>query len=439
MKKVYIETYGCQMNVLDSEMIKSQLYKNGYKITNSIKDADIIMANTCSVREHAEERVYSRFGALKTLKKKKPHIMLGIIGCMAQKDKEKIFKRLPHINFVVGTQGYSKLLDIIIEAENNSYVIQTDNTPQLDIFEREQSFLENKYSAYVLVMKGCDSNCSFCVVPYTRGKAVSRDIPQIIEEIKILVDQGITQIILTGQNITQYGWDINDKYVRLHNLLEEAVKIRGLLRLKFIISHPAFLSENVLKVMKSFPVISPYLHIPAQSGSNKILKMMKRGYTREKYLDIVAMCRSYIPHIGIASDFIVGFPSETDSDFEETIDLVQKVCFVQNYIFKYSQRPGTESYDFMEQVPQKIIEERHKTLNDIQKRISYRQNLKLIDSIQEVFVEAKTKKGKLEGRTLDNKIVHFEGENNLLGKLVKVHITGATPVALYGNMINAYH
>ncbi|MFN7182107.1 MAG: tRNA (N6-isopentenyl adenosine(37)-C2)-methylthiotransferase MiaB [Planctomycetota bacterium] len=436
MKRIYIETYGCQMNVLDSEMIKSMLHKHGYEITNNIKEADIIMANTCSVRQHAEERVYSRFGAYKSLRKKKPHIKFGIIGCMAQKDKEKIFERLPHINFVVGTQSYSKIIEVIEKTNNNGYVIEIEEKPELLTYEREESFLENKYSSYVLVMKGCDSECSFCVVPQTRGKAVSRTIPDIIEEIKSLIDKGVKQIILTGQNITQYGWDIKDKRARLHNLLYEVVKIKGILRIKFITSHPAFLSKEVLEVMKDFPVISPYLHIPAQSGSNRILKLMKRGYTKEKYLEIISMARSYIENIGIASDFIVGFPSENQQDFDETVDLVQKVCFTQSYVFKYSPRPGTQSYNFPQQISREIIESRHKILNDMQMKISYRQNLKLIGSIQEVFVEGKTRKGKLEGRAPDNRIVHFEGQENLIGKLIKIQINSATPLALYGTPLD---
>ncbi len=435
MKKVYIETYGCQMNVLDSEMIKSQLAKNGYEITDNVKKADIIMANTCSVREHAEERVYSRFGAFKHLKKKKPTLTIGIIGCMAQKDKEKIFERLPHVDFVVGTQSYSKLTEIIKNLPNGSRIVETEETHQITVFDREESYLENRFSAYVLVMKGCDSNCSFCVVPYTRGNAVSRTIPAIIEEIRKLVSKGVTQIILTGQNITQYGWDLKPEKIRLSDLLYEASQIEGILRLKFITSHPAFLTRSVLEVMKNNPVIAPYLHIPAQSGSNRILKLMKRGYTREKYEEIVNMARESIPNIGIASDFIVGFPSETDKDFEDTLDIIQKICFTQSYIFKYSPRPNTESYNFPEQIPEEIIEERHKILNETQKRISYRRNARDIGAIFDVFVEGKTKKGRLEGRAPDNRIVHFEGNESLIGKLVKIQITDVTPIALYGHLI----
>lgn len=436
MKKVYIETYGCQMNIVDSEMIKAHLAKNGYEITDDIKKADIIMANTCSVRQHAEERVYSRFGALRNIKKKKPHVMFGILGCMAQKDREKIFERLPHINFVVGTQSYSKLLEVIEKATSNGNIIEVTESPEVTIFEREESLLESRFSAYVVVMKGCDSECSFCVVPYTRGKAVSREIPDIIEEVKKLVDKGVTQIILTGQNITQYGWDLKGKKTRLNDLLYEVAKIPGILKLKFITSHPAFLTRKVIEVMKDFPVIAPYLHIPAQSGSNRILKLMKRGYTKEKYLEIVDMVRQLIPDIGIASDFIVGFPSESDKDFEETIDLIQKVCFVHSYIFKYSQRPNTESYNFSEQVPHYIIEKRHQILNDLQKRISYRYNLHTIGKTLNVFVEGKSKKGRLEGRAPDNRIVHFDGEESLIGKSVKVQITNVTPLALYGKLIS---
>jgi tRNA-2-methylthio-N6-dimethylallyladenosine synthase len=433
-KKVYIETYGCQMNVLDSEMIKSLLLKNGYLLTENIKEADIIMANTCSVREHAEERIYSRFGALKRIKKAKPNTIFGIIGCMAQKEKEKIFQRLPHINFVVGTHSYAKIPTIIEKLNDGQKVIETEENEEITIYERDVTILENRFSAYVLVMKGCDSDCSFCVVPYTRGKAVSRPISEIVEEVKKLVDKGITQIILTGQNITQYGWDQKPK-VRLADLLSAVSQIKGILRLKFITSHPAFLKEDDIIVMKENKVIAPYLHIPAQSGSNRILKLMKRGYTKEKYIEIVEMARKHIPNIGIASDFIVGFPSETDGDFEETLNLVQKICFTQSFIFKYSPRPNTQSYTFDNQVPQEIIEERHKILNDTQKRISYRLNTKDINTVFEVYVEGKTIKGKLEGRAPDNRIVHFTGEETLLGQLVKVKITSATPIALYGEIL----
>jgi len=377
------------MNKLDSELISGSLIDAGYTLVDSEAKADVILVNTCSVREHAEERVYSRVANLKPLKVKKAGLVIGIIGCMAQKDKEQIFKRLPHVSLVCGPHRYKSIVRQIdkLRKENETHHKDTKDTKLLGIRnsslviplrivcadeeglvkgeEYEHSnFISDENHAYVQVMRGCDNFCSYCIVPYVRGKEISRTPEEIIKEVGSLLDKGVSEFTLLGQNVTSYGKSLSNK-VNLSYLLKELVKViqhstlnaRSLSRLQrdstlsFITSHPSDITDELLETMKSFPEIKRELHMPAQSGSDRILKMMNRGYTRKEYLEIVQKAKVLMPDIKIVSDFIVGFPTETDEDFQDTVSLVKEAGFSKIYVFKYSPRSGTEASKLPDDVP----------------------------------------------------------------------------------------
>jgi tRNA-2-methylthio-N6-dimethylallyladenosine synthase len=350
-KKVFIQTFGCQMNKLDSELITGALLQAGYQIAESESEANIILVNTCSVREHAEERVYSRVANLKPLKAKKPGLVIGIIGCMAQKDKEQIFKRLPHVSLVCGPHRYKSIVNQIDKLLNKNAVrvVCSDEAGLIKSEEYEHSsFIADKNHAYVQVMRGCDNFCSYCIVPYVRGKEISRTPEEIIKEVSSLLDKGVREITLLGQNVTSY----RSGKTTLASLLKELVKVirnsHSTLHtphsaLSFITSHPRDITDELLETMVKLPEVKREIHMPAQSGSDRILKMMNRGYTRKEYLAIVRKAKTLMPDIKIVSDFIVGFPTETDEDFQDTVSLVKEAGFSKIYVFKYSPRSGTKA------------------------------------------------------------------------------------------------
>jgi len=363
-----IQTFGCQMNKLDSELISGSFLDAGYKLVDSEAKADVILVNTCSVREHAEERVYSRMMNLKPLKAKKPGLVIGIIGCMAQKDKEGIFKRLPHVSLVCGPHRYksiTKQVDKLISQKvDKSVCVDKEGLIKGEGYEHS-SFLADKDRAYVQVMRGCDNFCSYCIVPYVRGKEISRSPEDIIDEVSSLLKQGVKEITLLGQSVTSYGKSL-DKKVNLSVLLKElCFKLKAFhYTLSFITSHPSDITDELLATMVSLPQVKRELHMPAQSGSDRILKMMRRRYTSAEYLDIVRKARELMPDIRIVSDFIVGFPTETDADFQDTVSLVKEAKFYKVFIFKYSPRSGTKASKMADDVPMEIKKKRNNVLLD---------------------------------------------------------------------------
>lgn len=440
--KLFIRTLGCQMNFLDSEMIKSYLSENGFEIVDSYQNADFILLNTCTVRKHAEDKAFSILGNYHfNTEKRGKQVGFGIIGCIAQKYGRELLAKIPYLKLICGTHSYDNLPDLLKNARDGKVAIDTTYSETVKIFSRDKKYCDRKYSAYVMATKGCSCECSYCVVPKTRGKQVSRSINDIVAEVQQLAEQGVKEIILLGQNITAYGLDLKPRR-SLADLLYEVSNLNTPLdRIGFITSHPAFVSKELFEVTKVSPKITRYLHIPAQSGSDRILKLMKRGYTRNKYEEVIEIARSIIPDIAVASDFIVGFPSETEEDFRKTLSLVEKVRFSSCFIFKYSDRPGTSAVSLTDKVPAGVIKERHHLLLELQKKISYELNQQQVGNIVKVFIEgrSKTDKQKFTGRALDNRIVIVDNKNNgseIEGKVVEVKINKATALALYGAVVN---
>ncbi len=436
-RRVYIETYGCQMNENDSEMILRLLEKRNYRKTEEPKEADLILINTCSVREKPEHKVYSALGRFKNLKERKG-VIIGVSGCVAQQEGENLLDRIPYLDIVLGTQAIPLLPEILDRVE-----VSGERVCEVS-FDSEGRYLESQLpqrpldqvKAFVTIMQGCDHFCSFCIVPYVRGRERSRPSKDIIEEIKHLVGMGVKEVCLLGQNVNSYGKGIEGE-LRFYELLKEINEIEGLERIRFTTSHPVDLSKELIWAFSELEKLCEHIHLPFQSGSNKILKAMHRGYTCEAYLEKVEELKMVCPSIAITSDVIVGFPGEDDEDFKETIQLIEKVQFDDLYSFKYSTRKGTRAAKLPNQVDEKLKEERLSILQSIQKEITYKKNKSLVGKIEEILVEGQSKKGNrdLTGRTRTNKVVNFEGGFDLKGKLVSVQITNAYPHSLRGELV----
>ncbi|OHB70919.1 MAG: tRNA (N6-isopentenyl adenosine(37)-C2)-methylthiotransferase MiaB [Planctomycetes bacterium RBG_16_43_13] len=437
-KSVYIETFGCQMNKLDSELVAGRFLEEGYSITKDKKSADVILFNTCSVREHAEERVYSRAGTLKSLKRKNPHLVIGVLGCMAQNHQGQVIERLPHVDLVAGPRKINSIPDLVDDIKKSKtqvIAIDKEGEEYTDVFRREDA-RETPFQAYVKIMEGCDCSCTFCIVPSVRGSEVSRSPDVIVDEVKKLADSGCVEITLLGQTVNSYGKGLNPK-IDLGGLLEKVHEVEGIRRIRFITSHPIFVRKSLIDAMSDLPKVCKYLHIPAQSGSNRILKLMKRGYTSERYVEMVNELRENVKGIEIASDFIVGFPTETEEDFQNTVEFMQKVRFQNSFVFKYSPRPGTDAAELEDDVPLTVKKERNQILLNVQNRVSLEKNKDIVDKKVEILVEGPSKSNpqRQTGRTDSNAIAVFESPNNLKGKFINVEITNATSLTLFGRPI----
>ena len=440
--KVYIKTFGCQMNKLDTELSIGSLTKKGYSFAEDENDADVILLNTCSVRDKAEHKVYSQLGSLRNQKEKNPELILGVLGCMAQNEGDKIFKRMPHVNLVCGTRMFSKLPELLDEISgSNKRVLAIDVEGEVN-FDRMVTQRQNRYNAFVSIMRGCDNYCSYCIVPFVRGREFSRAVTDIVDEVKKLADDGCKEITLLGQNVNSYGKGLNGK-ITLATLLRELDPIDGIERIHFITSHPKDMTREILEAVGELPGVCEYLHMPAQSGSDRILEKMRRQYTSAHYRELVDMARSIVPGIKIASDFIVGFPGETEEDFQETVSLLKDVRYQNSFIFKYSPRTGTAAIEFTDDVIEETKKSRNHILLESQKEISTEENRKMHGKSVEVLVEGESKSDadRLMGRTRQNQIVafsHAEGDNQagvtstLSGTLVNVKIVDSTDLTLFG-------
>ncbi len=454
--QLYVETFGCQMNFLDSELIQGNLRERGYEQTEEKEEADVLLYNTCSIRAHAEQKALSHLGHLKHLKNRRPEVVIGVVGCMAQRRGENLLDRMPHIDLVCGTDHYPQLPDLIEDVrQNRGKKVALERTDEVDMDNppRHRQLRESDFQAYVLAMKGCGCRCTFCVVPETRGKDVSRRPEEIRREIEQLAQDGVREVTLLGQNITEYGknmeenvdrkgtvfqnpdsWDYNLEY-----LLRHIHDVDGIDRIRFVTSHPAFTTDGLFEAMADLPEVMPYLHIPAQSGSNRMLKRMARGYTREEFLNICEQARSIVPDMNIASDFIVGFPGETEEDFRKTKELIQEAEIGQSYIFKYSQRPNTPAVEVFEDgVPDKVKQERNHELLDVQEQVSLKRHMNMIGEKLDVLVEgpSKTDKSRFSGRAPGNDIVVFPRKGrDLEGEIVTVEIENATALTLFGSVV----
>jgi len=441
-KKVFIQTFGCQMNKLDSELLSAKLIAEGFLITKDKKEADIILFNTCSVRQHAEERAFSNIGSVKFQKRKNPDLIIGVIGCMAQNYKDKILERVPFVDVIVGSKHLGELPEILNHQEKIRFpYIDCRNTDGSCLtgskINRPKDIREIPFQAYVKVMEGCDCSCSFCVVPFTRGKARSREPGEILEEIRRLADDGCVEVTLLGQTVDAYGLDLSPRK-KLAELLYEVSNINGIRRIRFCTSHPAFVSRDLIEAIGNISKVCKYIHLPVQSGSTRILKLMRRGYTSEKYLEIVDVLRENAKGIEIATDFIVGFPTEREEDFQMTVKLMKMVRFQNSFVFKYSARPNTKANSFEDDVPLAVKKERNQTLLEEQKKISLEKNESQIGKILEVLVEGESKinQNLLSGRTDTNAIVVFEGSKDLIGRFVRTKVNSATSLTLFGRVVD---
>ncbi len=438
MKKVFIRTFGCQMNEYDSERMLA-LLKGEYIPCQEPKEADLILVNTCSVRKKAEEKVYGLVGRLKHLKKVRPELIIGVCGCVAQQEGERLLKRLPHVDLVLGPQAVYRLREALAK-------ISRGEGPLVDInfqkdFRQPLIFPEldgdRPVKAFVTIMQGCDNFCAYCVVPYTRGREVSRPPEDILAEVECLVKQGVREVTLLGQNVNSYGRKERG-FPSFAELLREVASISGLWRVRFTTSHPKDLDENLMRCFAEVPEVCEHLHLPVQAGSNRILKRMHRRYTREEYLSKVEKLRKFCPEIALTTDIIVGFPGETEEDFKETLRLLEEVRFDEIFSFKYSDRPLARSTNFEDKIPEEEKARRLAKVHEIQERITREINESYLGKVVEVLVEGKSP-GNPElwtGRTRTNHVVNFSGPENLKGKLVHVLIEGCGLHSLRGRITN---
>jgi len=432
-RKFHLRTYGCQMNKLDSEIVCGIMLREGYEQTADEKNADVIIVNTCSVRQHAEDRVYSYLGSLRRVKDKNPGLVVVLMGCMAQKEQAEIFKRAPTVDVVCGTKMFTRLPELVERARQSRKTVCAAETDAPVTYHRLTGARPGKFQAYVAVMRGCDNFCSYCIVPYVRGRETSRPRTDIVEEVKRLAEDGCKEVTLLGQNVNSYGKGLQPP-ARLSDLLADIDAIPGIERIRFVTSHPKDFSTDIIEAIRDLPHVCEHVHLPAQSGSDRILKAMNRGYTASHYLDLLAEAWNKVPGITFASDFIVGFPGETEDDFQATADLMRKARFLNSFIFKYSPRPGTAAARLEDDVPVEVKKARNQELLSVQEEISRELNDAMIGEDVEVLVEgpSKSDKTRLTGRTRRNQIVVFEGNADLAGALVRVRVESATPLCLYG-------
>jgi tRNA-2-methylthio-N6-dimethylallyladenosine synthase len=486
-RKLYLETFGCQMNVLDSQLVLGQLRAHGYETVDDRDEAQVILYNTCSVRQHAEQKVFSRLGELRQRKAAEPELVIGVIGCMAERDGTNIFRRYPHVDVLCGPGELDKLVALVHNAaatrngarqrqvalmggavrRSSTLEAAEDHLELLDL-SRSISPGDDVSQAYVRITRGCNKFCTYCVVPYTRGPEVHRPPENIIEEVKKLVGAGAREVTLLGQTINHYAFSHGDgrttSFAELLYRIHEAVG--DLPRLRFVTSFPRDFTNEALQAMRDCSRVCRYLHAPAQHGSDAVLKRMNRGYTADQYRDFVARARQYMPDVSIASDFIVGFPGETGGDFQKTVELTRHCRFKSSFIFKYSPRPGTVAIDrFTDDVPDEIKRQRNNELLAVQNEVSAECNRAMIGQTLEVMVEGQSKllgrpvpagnielawenreskkrksaggKGQMVGRTRGDQVVVFDGEPKLKGEILSLRIVEAQSMTLFGEPISA--
>lgn len=438
-KNLFIETYGCQMNVADSEVVASVMQMAGYEMTENIEDADAIFVNTCSVRDNAEQKIYGRLQYFHSLRKKKKDLIVGVLGCMAERVKEKLLEE-HNVNLVVGPDSYMDLPNLIGAAERGEKAINVELSTQ----ETYKDVLPLKLpglhiSGFVSIMRGCNNFCTYCIVPYTRGRERSRDVDSILNEIRDMREKGFREVTLLGQNVNSYSFEKDGVTVNFPMLLEKVANEAPNMRIRFVTSHPKDMSDETLRVIAAHNNICKYIHLPAQSGSSKILKVMNRKYTREWYLDRIAAIRRIVPDCAISTDLFCGFHSETEEDYQETLSLMREVGYDSAYLFKYSERPGTYAAKHLEDdVPEDVKVRRLQGMIDLQNKLSEESNKRDIGKTFEVLVEGFSKRSReqLFGRTSQNKVVIFDKGDYKVGQFVNVRVTGATSATLFGEPIS---
>jgi tRNA-2-methylthio-N6-dimethylallyladenosine synthase len=457
-RTVYIETVGCQMNVLDSELVVGALRKHGYHLTDQLSDADVILFNTCSVREHAEEKTYSSLGRVVPFKKHNPRIVVGVIGCMAQKDQQQIRERAPYVDLVVGTGQLAKIPELVAEVQRTGQPHEALSLGRSDAsrheveasFEsydptRDAEMRSTPFQAFVRVQIGCDKFCTYCVVPTTRGPEQSRQPDHIVQETRQLVAQGCREITLIGQTVNSYEYTHGDgRRTRLSDLIATLHDIHGLDRIKFVTNYPKDMTADLLDVVRELPKVVKYLHVPLQSACNDVLKRMKRNYTIEEYDEMLQRSRANVPSVSISSDFIVGFCGETEASFEKTLRYVEQARFKNSFIFKYSERPGTKAADrWADDISDDVKKRRNNDLLVAQNANSLIDHRAQIGTVVSVLVEGPSRHGEREpgplrqltGRSMLDHIVVFDGHERMVGQIVDMTILDASAFTLFGEVL----
>lgn len=430
--KVYIETYGCQMNLADSEIVKSILKDKGYNFTDDLNSANVILLNTCSVRDNAEQRIYGRLGNIKKLKDNNPDTVIGILGCMAERLRKDLIEEKQIVDLVVGPDEYRRLPEFIDTAYAGEKGIGV-KLSKTETYDDIIPYREDGLSAWISVMRGCDKFCTFCVVPFTRGRERSRNLDSVVFEVKQLSERGFKEVTLLGQNVNSY----NDNGRDFADLLAACAVVDRSIRIRFTTSHPQDLSDKLLYTIAEHENLCNYIHLPVQSGSDRILELMNRTYTIEHYLNLIEKARKIIPGVSFSTDIISGFPTETEEDHKMTLEVMEKVRYDGAYMFKYSPREGTKAYKMKDDVPDDVKGRRLSEIIDLQQKISYEINQQLIGTSEVVLVEGFSRKSEefLAGRTGTNKVVIFPVKSGVkTGDYVKVKINRATSATLFGEV-----
>ncbi len=425
----HISTYGCQMNLADSSTLAATLITRGYRRVEHEGDADLLIFNTCSVREKAEERVYGRLGEIYKFKRRKPHLRIAVVGCMAQRLGEELKAKVPHVDYVLGTDRLFELPDVLEGIEGSTSVMTAFGHESMDMIE---PIKETPFSGFVTISRGCDNYCTYCIVPYVRGKERAHSADYIVDAIRKMVDEGVVEVTLLGQNVNSYRHEETD----FPSLLQRVCRDTGIQRVRFMTSHPKDLSRRLVDCMADEPKLMPHIHLPLQSGSNRVLKKMGRIYTIEHYMKIIDYIRRKLDYVVITTDLIVGFPSETEAEYEDTLDAVRNVQYDSAFMFRYSVRPGTTAAKYDDDVPDKDKIRRLNKLIAMQQQISYDRNQREVGQIHESLVEGTSRRDAtvLRARTAGNKTVLFRGTNIVDGAVVPIRTTAADAFTLHGEI-----
>ncbi|HEX3036413.1 MAG TPA: tRNA (N6-isopentenyl adenosine(37)-C2)-methylthiotransferase MiaB [Thermodesulfobacteriota bacterium] len=429
-KYLYLETYGCQMNEYDSDRIRSAL---GMELTEDPGKADVVIVNTCAIRQKADQKAFSSVGRFKYLKSRKPNMIIGIAGCVAQLYGERLLDKIPHLDLVLGPRAIPKLPELISQIERGKKRSVETSFDIEEAFEIEPYHEEGKVSAFVSVQQGCNKKCTYCIVPYVRGDEVNRSVEDILRETVSLVQKGVREVTLIGQTVN--SWKVNG--YKFGDLLRAVAEIESLYRIRFTTSYPRDVTKRMIDAMRDVPKVCHHIHLPVQSGSNRVLAAMRRTYTREWYIETVNRLRDAIPDIAISTDIIVGFPGETEEDFGDTMKLLEEVEFDSTFSFKYSTRPGTPAAEFEGMISDETASRRLHELHEFQREISLKKNLSRVGQTEEVLVEGESRNDQdwVSGRTTHNRIVNFPGTSELIGKIVRVRITEGFQNSLRGRLV----
>jgi tRNA-2-methylthio-N6-dimethylallyladenosine synthase len=435
MAKLHLITYGCQMNEYDSERVAGLLRERAWELTPDETEADLILVNTCAIREKAEDKVFSKLGELRRLKTERPELVIGVMGCMAQLHQAAIQRRAPAVDLVFGSPAIARVAELVERVQRERRpVLETGEGPLVKITARPTS--DRRLRAYVTVMEGCEKHCTFCVVPRTRGRERSHPPAVIVDEVRSLAAEGCREVTLLGQTVNAYGRDLTPP-TDLGELFARVNDVEGLARIRFTTSNPYNLTPKLIRAMRDVPKVCEYFHLPLQSGSNRVLERMNRGYTRERYLELVDQIRDAVPEMAFSTDLIVGFPGETETDFAETLDMVERVGYDNVFVFRYSRRPGTPAASMPDQVSDDVRASRNTRLLELAARVGAARSRRLHGRTLEVLVDGASKKsaGELSGRTRCNRVVNFDGQGLVsVGDLVQVRVSEVLPHSLRGTL-----